>query len=47
MYHQIQEAMSRATIPPTSSGVLSRLEVLLSVKGYLEDIKDLSSFRYG
>ena len=42
MYHQIQEAMNRATIPPTSSyhrlvGVFPRLEVLLTVKGYLEN----------
>ena len=34
--------MNRATIPPTSSyhrwvGIFTRLEVLLTVKGYLED----------
>ena len=42
MYHQIQEAMSRVTRPLNSFnhrwvGVFSRWEVLLSIKGYLED----------
>ena len=42
MYHQIQEAISRVTIPPTNAyhrwvGVFPRLEVLLIIKEYLED----------
>ena len=42
MYHQFQEATSRVTIRPNNSyhrwvGVFSRLEVLLIVKGYLEN----------
>ena len=42
MYQQIQEAMSRHPIPPNNTNhrwveVFSRLEVLLDVKGYLDD----------
>ena len=43
MYHRIQEVMSSITIPPNSSyhkwvGVFSRLEILLIVNGYFEDM---------